>query len=170
MQGKKKAEKVVGDKKVNVAMTQHDSIFPNIKLPGGISTKATEYKELAKRGEKWESPVFALGSAAKSTNIAGAPQVTQKSHHVTQGGVRDAGDGQGGAGAGTGAGGLGANNQTGTTYTQAGAGATTVPTAGATAATTGATVPTTTSTAPAIGVTNGHTLLGQHNPVFNGEA
>merc|ERR1712093_674687 len=42
LQGKQKAEAVAADKKVNVAMTQHDSIFPNIKLPGGISSKATE--------------------------------------------------------------------------------------------------------------------------------
>lgn len=186
MLGKKKTEEVISDKKVNVAMTQHDSIFPSIKLPGGISSKATEYKELAMRGEKWESPVFALGSAAKSTNLNHAPEVTQKAHPVTQGGLRDAEDRQGGAGpnglsartnglgagangVGSGAAGLGANNQTGTayvqpstTYTPAGAG-TAVPT-------TGATVPNTTSTAPAIGATSGHTLLGAQNPVFNGEA
>lgn len=63
LQGKKKAEAAVADKKVNYAITQEDSIFKDIKLPGGISSKATEYKELARKGEKWESPVFSIGSA-----------------------------------------------------------------------------------------------------------
>lgn len=65
--GKEKAEEVkkaVDDKKVNVAITKEDSIFPNVHLPGGISSKATEYKELAKKGEKWESPVFSIGAAS----------------------------------------------------------------------------------------------------------
>jgi hypothetical protein len=63
LQGKKKAQDAVADKKVNYAITQEDSIFKDIKLPGGISSKATEYKELAAKGEKWESPVFSIGSA-----------------------------------------------------------------------------------------------------------
>lgn len=69
LQGKEKAEaakKAVEDKKVNVAITKEDSIFPNVHLPGGISSKATEYKELAKKGEKWESPVFSIGSASST--------------------------------------------------------------------------------------------------------
>ncbi|KAK3692166.1 hypothetical protein B0T22DRAFT_5924 [Podospora appendiculata] len=80
LQGKKKAEAAVADKKVNYAVTKEDSIFPNIHLPGGISSKATEYKELARKGEKWESPVFSIGSAAKSRDIPSAPHVTRKSH------------------------------------------------------------------------------------------
>ncbi|KAH7041424.1 uncharacterized protein B0I36DRAFT_261193 [Microdochium trichocladiopsis] len=80
MQGKKKAEEVAADKKVNMAVTREDSIFPNIKLPGGISTKATEYKELARKGEKWESPVFSIGSAPKSNDIPSAPSVVRKPH------------------------------------------------------------------------------------------
>ncbi|KAI0382776.1 hypothetical protein F5Y04DRAFT_43546 [Hypomontagnella monticulosa] len=84
LQGKKKAEAVVADKKVNMAVTKEDSIFPNIHLPGGISSKATEYKELARKGEQWESPVFSIGAASKSTNIPSAPQVTRKPH-VTNG-------------------------------------------------------------------------------------
>lgn len=63
LQGKKKAVDAVADKKVNYAITQEDSMFKDIKLPGGISSKATEYKELARKGEKWESPVFSIGSA-----------------------------------------------------------------------------------------------------------
>jgi len=82
LKGKKKAEDVAQDKKVNVAMTKQDSIFPNINLPGGISTKATEYRELAGKGEKWESPVFSIGSANKSTDIPAAPRIERKPHPV----------------------------------------------------------------------------------------
>ncbi|POS72079.1 hypothetical protein DHEL01_v209526 [Diaporthe helianthi] len=80
LQGKKKAVEAVADKKVNYAITQEDSIFKDIKLPGGISSKATEYKELARKGEKWESPVFSIGSAKTSTDIPAAPKVTRKPH------------------------------------------------------------------------------------------
>jgi hypothetical protein len=85
LQGKKKAEKVSEDKKVNVAVTQEESIFPNIKLPGGISTKATEYKDLARKGEKWESPVFGIGSAKESTGLPKLDPVSRKSRHTTSG-------------------------------------------------------------------------------------
>nr|OQO30254.1 hypothetical protein B0A51_01802 [Rachicladosporium sp. CCFEE 5018] len=76
---KQKAEEVAGDKKVNMAVTQHDSIFKNIALPGGISTKATEYKELAAKGDKWESPVFSIGSASESSNL---PKVSELSRRT----------------------------------------------------------------------------------------
>lgn len=82
--GKKKAASATEDKKVNVAMTKEDSIFPNISLPGGISTKATEYRELARKGDKWESPVFSIGSAKKSTDIPAAPKIQRKSHAVSK--------------------------------------------------------------------------------------
>ncbi|KAL9099490.1 MAG: hypothetical protein Q9163_005017 [Psora crenata] len=87
-QKQKKAEEAAADKKANVAMTQHDSIFPQIKLPGGISSKATEYKALAAKGDKWESPVFGIGSAAESTNLPSLSPVSRKSHHAASGGVR----------------------------------------------------------------------------------
>ncbi|ORY68549.1 uncharacterized protein BCR38DRAFT_363053 [Pseudomassariella vexata] len=89
LQGKEKAEAVVADKKINYAMTQNDSIFPNIKLPGGISSKATEYKELASKGEKWESPVFSIGNAAKSTDIPRAPTITHKSRTTSDPVIND---------------------------------------------------------------------------------
>jgi hypothetical protein len=82
LQGKKKAEDVVADKKVNVAMVHEDSIFPDIRLPGGISNKASEYKELARKGDKWESPVFSLGRANKSTDVPAPPKVERKPHAV----------------------------------------------------------------------------------------
>jgi len=83
LQGKEKAKEIAEDKKVNVAMTKDDSIFPNLTLPGGISSKATEYKELARKGEKWESPVFSIGSASKSHDIPSAPKIERKPHSVT---------------------------------------------------------------------------------------
>ena len=88
MQGKQKTQEVAADKKVNVAVTQHDSIFPNIKLPGGISTKATEYKELAAKGERWESPVFTIGSAKESTNLAQVSPIQRRQHNTATGAVR----------------------------------------------------------------------------------
>lgn len=78
---KKKAEEKSKDMKVNLAMTQKDSIFKNISLPGGISTKATEYKNLAAKGDRWESPVFGIGSAKESTDIPKLGQVSRKSPH-----------------------------------------------------------------------------------------
>ncbi|KAI4127360.1 MAG: hypothetical protein LQ338_003236 [Usnochroma carphineum] len=85
---KEKAAEATADKKTNIAMTQHDSIFQNIKLPGGISTKATEYKNLAAKGDKWESPVFSIGSAGESTNLPKSSPVTRKHHQSSSGGVR----------------------------------------------------------------------------------
>lgn len=94
---KKKAEAgaAVADKKVNVAFVKEDSIFPAINLPGGISTKASEYKELATKGEKWESSVFSIGSASKSTDIPPAPKIQRKSHAVTNGGTNGLVNGSG---------------------------------------------------------------------------
>lgn len=81
MQGKQKKKELeakTADKKVNMAVTQHDSIFPTIKLPGGISTKATEYKDLAAKGDKWESPVFGIGSAKETSSIPKVQQPSRK--------------------------------------------------------------------------------------------
>jgi hypothetical protein len=83
MQGKQKKaelEEKAKDTHVNVAVTQHDSMFKNISLPGGISTKATEYKELARKGDKWESPVFSIGSAKESSSLPKIANVTRKPH------------------------------------------------------------------------------------------
>ncbi|KAF1933282.1 uncharacterized protein M421DRAFT_51556, partial [Didymella exigua CBS 183.55] len=83
MQGKQKKEQLkekTKDTQVNVAVTQHDSIFKNISLPGGISTKATEYKELAAKGDKWESPVFSIGSARETSSLPQVAKVTRKPH------------------------------------------------------------------------------------------
>ncbi|KAB8360708.1 hypothetical protein FH972_024444 [Carpinus fangiana] len=83
-QGKEKAQAATEDKTANIAITQHDSIFKDISLPGGISTKATEYKTLAAKGDKWESPVFLIGSASESTGLPTVAPVTRKPHSATE--------------------------------------------------------------------------------------
>ena len=88
MQGKQKSQEVAADKKVNVALTQHDSIFPNVKLPGGISTKATEYKDLARKGDRWESPIFGIGSARETSDLPKPTPISRKPHNAASGGVR----------------------------------------------------------------------------------
>ena len=85
---KKKAKEVASKTNVNVAMTKQDSIFKNISLQGGISTKATEYKELAAKGDRWESPVFSIGSAKASSDIPKLTQVVRKPHGTTSGTIR----------------------------------------------------------------------------------
>lgn len=87
-QKKQAAQETAADKKANVAMTQHDSIFPQIKLPGGISSKATDYKNLAEKGEKWESPIFGIGSAPETSNLPSLAPISRKPHSATQGAVR----------------------------------------------------------------------------------
>jgi len=74
---------------VKVAVTQQDSMFKSISLPGGISSKATEYKELAAKGDKWESPVFSIGSGRESSDLPKVSPITRKHHDVRQGGLRD---------------------------------------------------------------------------------
>lgn len=97
----KQAEAVVKrDTKVQTVMTMHDSIFPDIKLPGGISTKATEYAELASKGDRWESPIFSIGAASESSDIPSQGPVTRKTH-TTADGVASAGAAVGGGAAGT---------------------------------------------------------------------
>lgn len=86
---KKKAEDKVSDKKVNMAMTAQDSIFSDINLPGGISTKATAYKDQAAEGDRWNNDIFSLGSASPTASLAPAPEVTRKSPHARRRGVRE---------------------------------------------------------------------------------
>ncbi|KAF2746134.1 hypothetical protein M011DRAFT_468994 [Sporormia fimetaria CBS 119925] len=88
MQGKQKKEELkekTKDKHVNMAVTQHDSMFKNISLPGGISSKATEYKELAAKGDKWESPVFSIGSAKETSSLPKIANITRKPHGRSEG-------------------------------------------------------------------------------------
>lgn len=85
---KKKAEAIASKTSVNVAITQQDSMFKNISLPGGISSKATEYKQLAAKGDRWESPVFSIGSAKASSDIPKLTKVQRKSHSTTTAAIR----------------------------------------------------------------------------------
>jgi hypothetical protein len=85
---KQKAENIASKTNVNVAVTQQDSIFKNISLPGGISSKATEYKQLAAKGDRWESPVFSIGSAKATSNIPKLAQIKRKAHNTTTAGIR----------------------------------------------------------------------------------
>ncbi|KAI9760901.1 MAG: Mitochondrial distribution and morphology protein 10 [Chaenotheca gracillima] len=156
LEGKQKAQAVASDKKVNVAVTQHDSIFKDIKLPGGISSKATEYKELAAKGEKWESPVFGIGSAKESTNIPKATAVTKKSHSTASSTLR------GSQTNGT----AGFSNQVDQAFNQDGTVGKTSGAGYGTNATSGTTGTTGTSGIP--GTTG--TTLGQNNPVLSGDA
>ncbi|KAF2429731.1 hypothetical protein EJ08DRAFT_613446 [Tothia fuscella] len=99
MQGKEKKKELeakTADKKVNMAVTQHDSIFPTVKLPGGISTKATEYKDLAAKGDKWESPIFSIGSGKESSGLPKIAQIQRKSRHTGGSGVGGQSSGLGG--------------------------------------------------------------------------
>jgi len=84
-QKKEKLQERAKDTHVNMAVTQHDSMFKNIALPGGISTKATEYKDLAEKGEKWESPVFSIGSGKETSSLPKVPSVQRKPHGRAEG-------------------------------------------------------------------------------------
>ncbi|KAJ5823383.1 hypothetical protein N7447_005723 [Penicillium robsamsonii] len=82
----KKAEDVAKrDTTVQTVLTLHDSLFPDIQLPGGVSNKTTEYVELAAKGDRWESPIFSLGSASESTGIPSGGPITRKSRASAQG-------------------------------------------------------------------------------------
>ena len=168
-QKQQKAQDVAGDKKANVAMTQMDSIFPTIKLPGGISTKATEYKQLAAKGDKWESPIFGIGSAPETSSLPRAAAVTRKAHNPASGGIRGP-----------------QNLKSGPSTldqvqpgTEPSYGQTTTSTQGFSNQVNQAfdnTAPTnnyalkSTTDAPNGGVANGHTTLGMNNPVLSGSA
>lgn len=83
-QKKEKAKEKASNTNINVAITKEDSMFKNISLPGGISTKATEYKQLAAKGDRWESPIFSIGSASASSDVPKLRQVTRKPHGTSR--------------------------------------------------------------------------------------
>lgn len=87
---KKQAERVVQrGTKVQMAMTYHDAIFQDIKMPGGVTNKATEYKELAGKGERWQSPVFNWGGASPTSNVPRVADVTRKPHTTAESRLRE---------------------------------------------------------------------------------
>ncbi|KAI9376017.1 hypothetical protein BJX61DRAFT_26997 [Aspergillus egyptiacus] len=77
------------DTKVQTTTTLKGSLFPDIKLPGGITTKATEYDELARKGERWESPIFTMGSASESTDIPKPDDISRKPHTTAESKLRE---------------------------------------------------------------------------------
>ncbi|CAD6439741.1 1b4ce218-86a6-4313-b594-c740c4f9975a [Sclerotinia trifoliorum] len=90
--GKEKAERAqqsVQNKEFKMVTTTDESMFPNLKLPGGISSKATEYKNSARQGDRWKSQVFGIGTAQRSNDIPSPEEIRRKPHSVAQGGVRD---------------------------------------------------------------------------------
>ncbi|KAF3197922.1 hypothetical protein TWF679_002478 [Orbilia oligospora] len=87
-QKKEKAQEIAADKKANIAITQEDSMFKDIKLPSGTSTAATKYKNMARDGERWESPVFSIGTAKESKNIPKPVDVTRKPHGTSRAQLR----------------------------------------------------------------------------------
>lgn len=171
--GEKKKEEVKADKTVNVAVTQNDSIFKNIQLPGGISTKATEYKDLAAKGDKWESPVFSIGSASETSNLPRVSTPTRKPHSSTPGGLRDAGvtggSGVGGAGAAAGSAGLVGTSATKTSAPESGLVNGNGNTGGFANQVDNA-FSTTNASQGATGADDAHTMLRENNPVYRGAA
>ncbi|KAF8534551.1 hypothetical protein BDD12DRAFT_756011 [Trichophaea hybrida] len=89
MARKQKAEARTADKHAKMAVTTEDSIFSHIKLPGGISTRATEFKNQALQGDRWESDVFSISSASPTTNLPQPTPVTRKSPHAHRRSVKD---------------------------------------------------------------------------------
>ncbi|GAB1743085.1 hypothetical protein NU219Hw_g8941t1 [Hortaea werneckii] len=165
---KEQAKEKVADKQVNMAVTQHDSIFKNISLPGGISSKATEYRELAQKGEKWESPVFSLGSAGETNNLPPVSDPKRKPHNATPMQLRDgssAGGAAGVAGATTN-GGYTNGNTSGFANQVDGAFGGKNENYGGGLMSGQSNGPTTDTT----GQTGQHTTLGSNNPVFQGQA
>lgn len=79
---KEKEAKPKSEMEVNIALTTHDSLFKDIKLPSGISDKAAEYKDLAATGDRWESPVFGIGKASETTGLPKLGSITRKPHTV----------------------------------------------------------------------------------------
>jgi len=78
-----KADKVADGatkREVRLAMTQHDSLLPDVHLESGLSSRATEFADLAAKGDRWESPVFSLGSASETANPPKPAQPTRKSN------------------------------------------------------------------------------------------
>lgn len=98
MDKKQKAESIAQERqtKMQVTATHHDALFKDIKLPGLITNKATEYKELAAKGDRWQSPVFDIGSASQSQNLPKLAPVSRKAHDRAEGRLRERSQGPNG--------------------------------------------------------------------------
>jgi len=60
----KAKEQNPSESKFQFVMTVDQTMFPNVHLPPGVTTKATEFRNMAGEGADWRSPVFNLGSAS----------------------------------------------------------------------------------------------------------
>jgi Protein of unknown function (DUF4449)/Family of unknown function (DUF5923) len=91
MTEKKKQAEAVSERgtKFQMAMTYHDSFFQDIKMPGGVTNKATEYQELSSKGERWQSPVFNWGGASPSSNLPRVAKITRKPHTTAEGRLQE---------------------------------------------------------------------------------
>jgi hypothetical protein len=96
MEKKQQAESVAQERqtKVQVATTHHDAMFKDIKLPGFVTHKATEFKELAEQGERWHSPIFDIGDASPSKDLPKVAPVTRKPHDTANGTLRERSQGE----------------------------------------------------------------------------
>nr|WDA55141.1 hypothetical protein [Talaromyces marneffei] len=83
---KKKQAEAIAERgtKVHMAMTHQDAMFKDIKLPGGVTNKATEFKELSAKGDRWQSPVFNWGGASPTSNFPKASAVSRKPHTAAE--------------------------------------------------------------------------------------
>ncbi|PCG95879.1 Hypothetical protein PENO1_071150 [Penicillium occitanis (nom. inval.)] len=104
---KKKQAEAIAQRgtKVQLAMTHQDAMFKDIKLPGGVTTKATEYKELSAKGDRWQSPVFNWGAASPTSNLPKPAAVTRKPHTTAESRLQEKPQTGGVDGVGAGAGG-----------------------------------------------------------------
>lgn len=84
-----KAKEIQANTKVNTAITKEDSMFKSISLPGGISTRATELKQQAAAGDRWENDIFTIGSASPSTSLPHPTPITRKSPHAQRRSIRE---------------------------------------------------------------------------------
>jgi len=74
-------ETKTGDSKFQFVMTQDQTMFPNITLPAGISSKTMQYRSMADQGTEWQSPVFKIGNARPTAagKIPTPPKIVRKS-------------------------------------------------------------------------------------------
>src|SRR5690606_16722192 len=86
---REQAQKIAKDKKVNVATTKEESMFKHITFAGGISTKAAEYKERARKGDGWQNELFGLGSAQPTSTFKPSKEISRRSPYRNRATLND---------------------------------------------------------------------------------
>jgi hypothetical protein len=79
---RKAAEAKTQEKHAKIAITAEDSMFKEVKLPGGVSIKAMEYKKMASTGDRWLSDVFSIGRSSTTTGLPQPVTVARKSPYA----------------------------------------------------------------------------------------